>query len=208
MLNVREIVFSMRIWFNLTIDFTIWHVRQRNFSNNNLVISTRTGIAYAHLTAPHTCNYMSCVRCTEHAASSSKKASVITLLRLEYAKFSFHEKWNNWPTYKEGRFTFKVNAIQNEETLTSTKDTWTMSTVYSRRRLHTLRSRRFVSTAAKMLPRNFRIPKLYGWTVLNDEICRKNGWLVIQFDLINTLACVSAYAAVLINSVLCLTRCS
>ena len=34
--NVGEINFFMRVWFNLTIDFTIWHVRHINFSNNNL----------------------------------------------------------------------------------------------------------------------------------------------------------------------------
>ena len=33
-LNVHEINFFMRLRFNLTIDFTIWHVRYINFSNN------------------------------------------------------------------------------------------------------------------------------------------------------------------------------
>ena len=51
------------------------------------------GIAYAHLTASYTCDYMGNVRYVEHAAKSSKNH--IWLLGLEYAKFSLHEKWNN-----------------------------------------------------------------------------------------------------------------
>ena len=35
--------------------------------------STHTGIAYAHLRAPHTCDYMSYVRHVGHAARSSKQ---------------------------------------------------------------------------------------------------------------------------------------
>ena len=44
--------------------------------------SAHTGIAYAHLTAPHSCDYMGYVR---HVGQD-----VIT-----WAKFSLHEKWNN-----------------------------------------------------------------------------------------------------------------
>ena len=43
--------------------------------------STDTGIAYVHLTAPHSCNYMVYVRHVGHAARSSKNP-VITWARI------------------------------------------------------------------------------------------------------------------------------
>ena len=55
--------------------------------------STHTDIAYANLTAPHSCDYMGYVRHVGHAARSSKNP--MRLLGIEYAKFSLHEKWNN-----------------------------------------------------------------------------------------------------------------
>ena len=57
--------------------------------------STHTGIAYAHLTAPGTCDYMGYVQNVGHSARSCKNH--LWLLRLEYAKFSLYEKWNNCP---------------------------------------------------------------------------------------------------------------
>ena len=55
--------------------------------------STHTGIAYVHLTAPQTCDYMGYECQVGHAARSSKNHQ--WLLGLEYTKFSLHEKWNN-----------------------------------------------------------------------------------------------------------------
>ena len=43
--------------------------------------STHTGIEYAHLTAPHSCDYMDYVRHVGHAARSSKN-HVITWARI------------------------------------------------------------------------------------------------------------------------------
>ena len=56
---------------------------------------THRGIAYAHLTAPHSCDYMGYIRHVGHAAWSRK--GHLWLLELEYAKFSLYEKWNNCP---------------------------------------------------------------------------------------------------------------
>ena len=55
--------------------------------------STHTGVAYSHLTAPHSFDYMGYVRHVGHAARSRKNH--MWLPGLEYAKFSLHEKWNN-----------------------------------------------------------------------------------------------------------------
>ena len=44
--------------------------------------STHTGIAYAHLTAPHFRDYMGYVRHVGHAARSGKKLHVITWARI------------------------------------------------------------------------------------------------------------------------------
>ena len=55
--------------------------------------STHKEIAYAHLTAPHSCDYMDYVRHVVHVAKSSK--NYLWLLGLEYAKCSLREKWNN-----------------------------------------------------------------------------------------------------------------
>ena len=43
---------------------------------------THMGIAYAHLTAQHSCDYMGYVRHVGHAARSSKKSHVITWARI------------------------------------------------------------------------------------------------------------------------------
>ena len=56
---------------------------------------THTGIAYVHLIAPHTCDYMGYVRHVGHATRRSKNHMWVR--GLEYAKFSLHEKWNNCP---------------------------------------------------------------------------------------------------------------
>ena len=57
--------------------------------------STRMGIAYAHLTASHSWDYMGYMRYVGYAARSSKIH--MWLLKLEYSKFSLHKKWNNCP---------------------------------------------------------------------------------------------------------------
>ena len=51
--------------------------------------STHTGIAYVHLIAPHTCDYMGYVRHVGHAAWCNK--NYLWLLGIEY------EKWCNCP---------------------------------------------------------------------------------------------------------------
>ena len=61
----------------------------------DLLDSTYTSIAYAHLTAPHTCDYMGYVCHAGHAVRSSKNH--LRLFGLEYAKFSLHEKWKKCP---------------------------------------------------------------------------------------------------------------
>ena len=48
--------------------------------------STHTSIAYAHLTAPHSIDYMGYVRHVGHAARSSKKSHVITWARIHQVK--------------------------------------------------------------------------------------------------------------------------
>ena len=57
--------------------------------------NTHTGIAYAHLTALHSCDYMGYVRHVGNAVRSSKNH--MSLFDLEYAKLSLHEKFNNCP---------------------------------------------------------------------------------------------------------------
>ena len=44
--------------------------------------SIHTGIAYAHLTASHSCDYMGYVRHVGHATGSSKKSHEITWARI------------------------------------------------------------------------------------------------------------------------------
>ena len=56
--------------------------------------STHTGIAYAHLTAPHSCVYVGYVRHEDHAREAANNQ--MCLFGLEYAKFSLHEKWNKY----------------------------------------------------------------------------------------------------------------
>ena len=51
--------------------------------------STHTGTAYAHLTVPHSCGYIGCVR---HVGREAAKKNHLRLLGLEYANFSLHEK--------------------------------------------------------------------------------------------------------------------
>ena len=57
---------------------------------------THTGIAYAHITAPHSWCYIVYLCYLEHDASSSKK-NQLWLLVLEYVKFSLPNNWNNFP---------------------------------------------------------------------------------------------------------------
>ena len=54
--------------------------------------STHTGIAYTHLTAPDSCDYVGYIRHVGHTVRSSKIH--VWLLGPEYAKFSLHEKCN------------------------------------------------------------------------------------------------------------------
>ena len=52
--------------------------------------STHTGIAHAHLTTPHTCDYMGYLRHLGNAARSSKNLK--WLLELQYANFSLNTR--------------------------------------------------------------------------------------------------------------------
>ena len=62
----------------------------QNKWNTNFVARHKTVHTYAHLTTPHTCDYMRHVRYVGHAARRSK--THMWLLGPEYAKFSLHEK--------------------------------------------------------------------------------------------------------------------
>ena len=84
-LKIRVMSFADRLWSVIAQALKLKTILDLLYTN-----SRHTGITYAHLTAPHSYDYIGYVRHAEHAGRRRKND--MRLLWLENAKFSLHEK--------------------------------------------------------------------------------------------------------------------